>query len=320
MGYLKQFFGFLAVWPVQFLFLLSAFVSVLPLCAQETDQVRGGRAVSDWYRSFEAGGGFQAATVMDGGGEFSLNRFALSGSVGYRGGWLDSVGLSVGYQNRDYDFKGGNLLLPSTPWDHVHFAGLSLPMRKRLGDDWMVMAVPTIRTITEDFEGFEQDLTGGGIFGTSYQFSPRLKIGPGFGILSQIEDQTSVFPVVLIDWSITDKWALQTGRGFGASQGPGLSLSYDVSDSWSLTLSGRFDRYRFRMDQKGALPGGIGEDRNASFYLAAGYVLNPLVQLDFFTGLTFAGELSVDDVTGNEIMERNYDATPLVGANVRLRF
>jgi len=305
---------------IQVMVVSLTMISTTRMAADSPRGTVSSRSKSNWYTGFEAGAGYQMRTDIQGGGEFGLSRFAMSGSLGYRTRRFDTAALSIGFQQRAYDFDGANLLTPSDPWDQVHFLSISLPMFKRLGEDWTLMAIPTIRTMVEDTEDFDQDMTGGGIVGLSYQINPKLKLGPGFGILSQLEDNTSVFPVVVIDWDISEKWNLQTGRGFGASQGPGLTLSYALNESWSLAMSGRFERFRFRMDQQGPQPGGIGEDRNASVYLAAMYRVNPQILFNVFTGLTFAGELSVDDASGNEIAERDYEATPVIGVNMRLRF
>lgn len=288
--------------------------------AQEPRPASKSKPGAGWFTGAELGMSHQVPADLDGGGEFGVNRFALNTSLGYRTRTFDSVSLGIGYQQSVYDFDGNNLLTPTTPWDEVHFLSLSLPIRKQLSEDWMALAIPTIRTMTEDLGDVDQNITGGGIFGLSYQINPHLKLGPGFGILSQLEDSTSFFPVVVVDWMITDKWRFQTGRGFAASQGPGLTVSYALNPSWNLMLSGRFERFRFRMDEQGVMADGVGEDQSASVYIAAAYSINSKTLLNLFAGLNFAGELSIDDAAGNEIVERDYDETPVVGANLRLRF
>ncbi len=64
----------------------------------------------------------------------------------------------------------------------------------------------------------------------------------------------SVFPILIIKWNITDTLKFETGRGFGASQGPGLNLVWQATDKCKLTLGGRYERQRFRLNDDGIAP------------------------------------------------------------------
>jgi hypothetical protein len=77
--------------------------------------------------------------------------------------------------------------------------------------------------------------------------SESLSIGPGLGWFSEIDGGSSAFPILLIDWKITDKWRLNTGRGLAASQGPGLTLNYQLAERWPLGLIGRYEKTRFAL-------------------------------------------------------------------------
>ena len=140
--------------------------------------------------------------------------------------------------------------MEAQPWEHVHFLSLSLPIRRPLTLDWSMMFIPTLRTMVEDLSDADQNLTGGAIVGFSRQISPKLKLGPGSDI-TQLEDNPSFFPVIVVDWDLSDQWRLSTGRGAGASQGPGLTLSYDWSTRGISCFSGRYERFRFRTERQG---------------------------------------------------------------------
>lgn len=89
--------------------------------------------------------------------------------------------------------------------------------------------------------------TEGGLAGSSWGLSESLSIGPGLGWFSEIDGGSSAFPILLIDWKITDKWRLNTGRGLAASQGPGLTLNYQLAERWPLGLTGRYEKTRFAL-------------------------------------------------------------------------
>jgi len=46
----------------------------------------------------------------------------------------------------------------------------------------------------------------------------------------------------------------------------------------------------------------------------------PNAKLNLFTGGHFGGSLSVEDGSGRQISERNYDFAPLIGFNMSARF
>ena len=98
----------------------------------------------------------------------------------------------------------------------------------------------------------------------AWRINEDLTVGPGIGVFDRIEDSTRVFPILLIDWNIRERWNLSTGRGLAASQGPGLTLSYNLSPAWSFGLSGRYEEVQFRLDDEGPAPGGRAARRCAT--------------------------------------------------------
>lgn len=273
-----------------------------------------------WATTFETGGTYQPNASLDGGGDFGVSRFSFGTSLGYRLRQQDTFAFSVGYEHHSYDFDGPNALAATAPWSTFHNLSLAIPLRLQLNQDWSMIAVPMIRLTAEETGDFDNAVNGGGIVGFSYEVNPRFKIGPGFGVLTQVEDSTSFFPVLVIDWTIAKRWRLQTGRSFAASQGPGLTISYELNSSWQLVAGGRFERLRFRLSDAGVQPEGIGEDRNASVFLGARYTLAGRGSIGVFAGMNFAGELRLENATGNRVAAADYDTVPIVGANLQLRF
>ena len=273
-----------------------------------------------WYQSFETGALHQVETGMGTAGDFGVSRFMARASIGYRKDFLNSTSLSFGYAHTSYQFNALTGPWAAEPWGDVHTMSLSAPIRRSFGSDWMLLAIPSIRTISEDNADLDQTMVGGIITGMSYQVRPGLTIGPGFGVLTQLEDRVNVFPIVLVDWAISDKFKLQTGRGFGASQGPGLVLSYALNDSWKLMVGGRMERFRLRLNSNGRVPNGVGQDRKASVSFGAQYALGKVGFITLYTGVNLSGELELNDASGNEIVATDYDSTPFVGLNASIRF
>jgi hypothetical protein len=92
--------------------------------------------------------------------------------------------------------------------------------------------LPHVRFTGEKEADFDNALTGGGFAGFFYRYGDRLTIGPGIGVLTQLEDSPRVIPILIINWKITDTLSLNTGRGIGATLGPGLTFDWRPSRVW----------------------------------------------------------------------------------------
>ncbi len=154
----------------------------------------------------------------------------------------------------------------------------------------------------------------------AWKLRDNLTIGPGIGIFSRLEDSTRFFPILAIDWDISDRWNLSTGRGLAASQGPGLTLSYQLNDDWSLGLAGRYENVEFRLDDEGAAAGGIGRNQSMPLVFTAEVKPSKQLRLSLFGGLQFNGELKLKDAMGDVVEVSDYDPSLLVGASFEFRF
>jgi hypothetical protein len=150
--------------------------------------------------------------------------------------------------------------------------------------------------------------------------SDTLFIGPGFGWYSELGDGSSAFPILVINWSISDRLALTTGRGLGASQGPGLDLTYSLNNKWKLGLTGRYEQIRFALENDASSPRTYGEDRSLPLILSVRYSPWPMTMVGAFVGADFSGELSVLDTNGQRLSVSEYDVSPSVGLVFRSRF
>jgi hypothetical protein len=156
--------------------------------------------------------------------------------------------------------------------------------------------------------------------GFAYRFGKRLTLGPGIGAVTQIEDDASIFPVLIVNWKITDRLSLETGRGLGATLGPGLTLNWQASAKWDIFLGGRYERLRFRLDDKGVAPGGVGDDRSFPLVGGATYRFGRRGDISLLSGFKLGGELRLEDEKGNRIADETYDPALFLGLTFRVRF
>jgi len=263
---------------------------------------------------------YQMDTDIDNGGSFSVNRFFVQGGPAYVTGGGTSISLAVGYGYDGYDFSGNAGFGARKPWEDIHSLRFSIPLRWKIGEQWTGFVSPTLRFTGEKGADFDDALTGGGFAGFSYRFSDHLTIGPGVGVLTQLEDSTRVIPILIINWKITDTLSLNTGRGIGATLGPGLAVDWRPSRAWSFSIGGRYESLRFRLDRDGSVSNGIGDDRSFPIFGGIEYSFTPMVRVSVLGGVEVGGKLRLEDENGRKIIEENYDPAGFLGIAFSARF
>jgi hypothetical protein len=256
----------------------------------------------------------QGEADMDGGGSFTATR--LYGRAGVLHQFdAGSVGFFVSTGQIDYDFSD-----TVAPWGEVRDIGLSLPVRYTVGRADIFVS-PSLRYDYEDGADREDGQTAGAFLGFAWEFSDSLKLGPALGIFSELEsDDPNIFPAILVDWEITERARLTTGPTIGATQGPGLAFDYAITDKFRLGVAGRYENIRFRLDDDGPAPGGVGQDSSFPLVLTLDYEPFPGSRLAAFVGAEFGGEVRLEDASGRVVDTRDYDPAPIVGVAFRVGF
>lgn len=289
--------------------------------SSEIPEPRRNSPPTGWGVSLSGGYVHHFQTGIDSGGDFARDTALLQAGLRYAFTTNRSAAFSFGYGLDHYDFTGASGFGGADPWSDLHTFRLGGSVLWGIDDRWSVFAIPTVRFQGESDAAVGDSISGGGFVGVTYKFNDRLTIGPGFGAISQIEDDPSYFPMLIIDWRIADKWSLSTGRGLGATLGPGIVLAYQPFDNWTFGVGARYERLRFRLnDRRATASNGVGEDRNLPVYLTAEYSPNPGVSVSAVGGVLTGGELRIDDRNGNRIAESDYDAGGFAGFAFRFRF
>lgn len=271
---------------------------------------------SPWVASVRGGAIQQFSTNLATGGSYSVRRGFVEPGLSYVLGPLGSVGLRIGYGYSDYTFSSVNV----QPWNDVNDISISIPIRWAVSDTVQVFAVPTLRFDYETGAKAKDGFTGGAIIAAGWRINDSLFIGPGAGVFSGLGEDVNIFPVIALDWEISDTLALRTGSGLGASRGPGLTLEWDVSETWRIGLGGRYEKIRFRLDDRGPTPGGIGEDRAAPLFLTASWNPSERASLTAIAGVETSGRLSLEDSAGRVVSRTEYDPGTFFGFAFNLRF
>jgi hypothetical protein len=281
-----------------------------------------------WQYQIETGAIAGQSASMDAGGDVSVN--VWSSRLAARYSWANglSAGLSLGYGEQRYDFDtdpvGPNGTVTgfsgNAPWSRIRNVRVSAPVFWQPNERWNLFAIPTMRWNAERNAALDDGRIGGLLTAASYRVNDRLSIGPGFGVFSELEDDTSWFPILAIDWRITDSLTLSTGRGFAATRGPGLSLGWEANEHWSVSLGGRYEKERFRLDKRGVAPGGIGESQATSVYLVVTRRLGYVGSISAIAGVDLNGSLRLEDADGDLLERTDYGSASYFGATAQLRF
>jgi hypothetical protein len=287
-----------------------------PAAAQPAE----GAPASPWRLTSQIGAVRQFDADLDDRGSVAVTRAFGQATLGYGFDRRTSVGVGIGVGRDDYDFSDGAGLGGATPWDVVEDYRLSLPVRFGIGDTVDAIVLPSVRWRAETDASLGDGRSEGVLAGASWRLSPNLSVGPGVGVFSELDGGTQVFPVLLLDWDVTDRLTVGTGGGFGATQGPGLEATWRATDAASITLGARYESLEFALDDEGPAPGGFGEETATPIYLAASWAPSPLVSVSAVAGVEVGGELTLRDRTGREIDSEGYDPAPFIGLSGSLRF
>ncbi|MEE4217127.1 MAG: hypothetical protein V2I48_05915 [Xanthomonadales bacterium] len=296
--------------------LASAFFFISPGAIAQAPQQPG-----PWQFTIDGGGAHQSQVdLKDSEGGFTLDRWFASAGLDYGWSRRDSVGISVGGGQSNYEFDKDTLLGGGVPWNKVNDQRVSFTGRFGFAETGSVIIVPSIR-LNKESDARSSDARSYGLLAAAFwRLSDTLTIGPGLGVFTRLDDSTRVFPILAIDWKFAEKWSLSTGRGLAASQGPGLTLGYQLTPSWSLGLTGRYEDVEFRLDDEGPAPGGIGRDQSFPLVLSARLDAEPNLGFSIFAGVELGGRLTLLDEFDKEIQESDYDPAALFGATFEIRF
>ncbi len=295
--------------------------SALLLCAPFADAQESKRQYGPWITSFAGGVVNQfESDFSDGPGSVSVQRAFIQGGFGYAWDRKTSVSLSLGAGTANYDFSSDASIEGSEPWGRINDYRVSLPVRFAPSEKTSAIVIPSLRTYVESGASKSDGESMGIIGGFSYHFSDTLSLGPGMGWFEDVGDETSIFPIILVDWQITDRWSLNTGRGLAASQGPGVTLNYKIDDKWTTGLSARYEETRFRLKEKPGRNGSVGQDSSAPMLLSLDYSPWPMTNVTAILGVELGGALSLEDDAGREIAKSDVDTAIVAGITFSSRF
>lgn len=268
-----------------------------------------GRLQTDYQAEFE--------TATDGGDEFESWRIALGGDYGGPISESILVGFHARWTHAEYDFNLDNAAvtaygsneLPKEPWGGLDTLDLMPTTTILVGNRFSLVGAVPIRWSGE--VGSRRNALMAGISAIAgWQVSDSFKVGVGIGIMSAIEDGSETFPLVVLDWRLSETLQLATEGSW--IQGGSAGLFWNPSEILSLSFSVGYERNRFRLDDNGTTPDTNGVAEITAVPIEVGLRLQPVkgAYLDIRAGLGVAGRFRVENDRGNKLYDQNYDPAP----------
>lgn len=262
---------------------------------------------------------YEGDADLDDGGEIGVERYQLradvKGSLTRRVSW----GAAASYALHDYDFSGQQGLGLLDPWDRVHTYDLGVSLDWRFAEIWSLRLNPSIEFAGEDGAAWSDSEVYGGTLLLMRRFGSRLSLGIGVSASSGLEED-KVFPVAAVIWQISDRLRLANSFRQGPGSPAGLELAYTFPAGWEAGLGASYRSQRFRLDDEGVAPEGIGESESGVGWLRVTRAFGGGLSLDLWLGAVFAGEIILEDDDGNELRSEDYDPAPMAAVTVLYRF
>jgi len=259
---------------------------------------------------------FGTVAGLSGGGEVSAARVRPGITVLIPVDQRSRLALGLDYEYSHYDFEGTPTLIPGThkPWGDVHRESLSANYFRSLDPKWTIFAGGLLYASHEEGADFGKSIGGGGFAGFSYALTEHLRIGPGFGIFTQLEGSPQFVPIVSVDWQITKEWSLTN------DQRPGLFLVYEPDEQWTLKAGAEWQSRSFRLSHTGALPDGVAREQRIPISFEVEYDATRQIGLSARAGVDLNTRYRTLYDGGGTAAENNGRASAFFGLGLVIRF
>lgn len=290
-----------------------------PVAGQEADEVTEEVSGAPSIRLGEGGFIYQGEADIDDGGSLEVLRFD-AGFLGTfrlseRWGWRNALFLGI----HDYDFDAAGAR-PAEPWDTILNLRLGSALTYALNDTWGLSAGGVFIFTPETDANWGDSFTGGGTLGVEYRHSRTLFASVGAAVISQIEDDPEVLPVIGVNWRPDPQWAVRVGSvpASGGAVAAG-EVAYRLLEPLEVGLGGVYHQRRFRLDDSGVAPEGVGEDNNLPVRLRLGWDINQALVLNVLGGVVLGGDVELEDRNGNRLRQDDYDPAAYFGLRLQGR-
>jgi len=262
----------------------------------------------------------QFDSSIDNGGKVELSRYGAELRLNYHVTDEDDLQFRFQYQRDDWNFSGTTGLGNDDPWDLVTTMDLALQWTHQLQEKTQIFGGPIIKWSSDSGAAQSNSDVFGGMIGFVHVYSDTLTFGGGIGVIEALDDDDRLFPILVLDWKLSDEVTLTSDLATRYGSRLGVELVWKPREDWSLGAGISYDYSRFRLDDSGYAPEGVGEATSLPLQVRATYHPTPNVSITLLGGVVLGGELSVYDATGVNIESENYDSAGEIGILARIKF
>jgi hypothetical protein len=301
--------------------LVFAFLIAVGVSSQSNAQTSGPPQNSGTKAMVSVVGINQFNTSLNSGGNFNWSYASASLGLINNVSPATTLGVSLRYESQFWNWGSmqGYGLSDKKPWSTILTPSISFLYSHHLDSDWKLNLAPTIESTGEQGTKIGDSLTYGAIVNASKQLTPTLNLGLGTGVFRQI-DTNRIFPFLVIDWKITDRWNLNNPFPGGPAGGAGLELTYAVSPQFRVSGGAAYRSYRFRLNSSSAYADGVGQNKFIPIFAKFSYAFDRTTLLDFYTIANVGGSISAINANGNTVLNTNYKTAPAIALNFIKRF
>ncbi len=296
-----------------------ATVAGLALCCLAGAALAQAPAQPAGWRSFVSVSPVFEDADLDEGGDFSVGGVILRAGTSTGFGDGNRAGLTLNYDYFDYSFGDPTAFGGVAPWKIVQRYGFSAPMSFALQDGWSLGVAPSMDWFRENGASTSDALVWGATLTGVKLFDDGNLLGLGLAAFSGIEENT-FFPFPIVKWRFSPRWQLINPLAAGPTGPAGLELDYLTDAGWSVGVGVAWRKTRFRLSESGPVANGVGQVSGAPIFLRAARVFEGGFTLNLYAGVVVGGELKVEDPAGNQLRKDDFDMSPIVGANLTMRF
>ena len=227
--------------------------------------------------------------------------------------------MSLGASARvsDYTFSGPPADPWSDPWGEIHSVDTGLTLILPGSGQWSYFLAGSLDWAWEDDADTSDALVYGIIASTSRNFQRDRRLGFGVGIFDGLEE-AKIFPYAVVSWRLKEKLILQNPFSAGPAGPAGLELAWDASEKWQVGGGTAYRSFRFRLNNDGIAPGGVGGMTGVPVWVRASWQTDPKLKLHLHTGAILAGEVILKNSSGRKLESKHMDIAPLAAVTLEL--
>jgi len=259
----------------------------------------------------------QFNTPIDGGGKVGVSRTGFEYRLNSAVTDDDDLQFRFQYQYDDWNFRGAGLG-EEDPWDVVNTVDFSFQWMHRYSQTTKWFAGGLLRSSFED--ELSDGVVAGGNIGAVHSFNSEFTFGLGVGVIEQELEDYRVFPLLILEWEISDALRLTSDLSTRFGSRTGVELVWTPRNDWTLGTSLSYEYSRFRLDGSGIAPNGAGEATAFPLTFRATRRISPTFDFTIYGGIVFSGHLEVTNSASQTIRNTDYDPAGTIGILGQIKF